>query len=181
MRQSALPLPSRYQHHINLLRTFDKLARGCGSVAARWGALPPRYLPAPAVDGRGKMPASKRVLNLNFWAWKPEPIIEAETVITLLYHVKAVAPEVWFDTHHADEVGDYPGGFGKSSRGMGNGMATLRANGTHGMGFSGWHCKCKVNTLRHHGGLAQWQVPSPSFAGSPNLPAFDVCCSAGSC
>ena len=33
--QSALPLPSRYQHHINLLKTFDKLAKGCVSVAAR--------------------------------------------------------------------------------------------------------------------------------------------------
>src|ERR1035441_1503625 len=43
-RQSALPLPSRYQHSINLLKTHDKLARGRDLMAARLGRLPHRYL-----------------------------------------------------------------------------------------------------------------------------------------
>ena len=34
-RHNALALPSRYQHHINLLKTFDKLAMRCVSMAAR--------------------------------------------------------------------------------------------------------------------------------------------------
>src|ERR1035437_568227 len=42
-RQKALPLPSRYQAHINLLKTLDELARHRGLMAVRLGRLPHRY------------------------------------------------------------------------------------------------------------------------------------------
>src|ERR1039458_9204244 len=58
-RQSALPLPSRYQANINLLKTHDKLAKGRGLVGARLGSLPLRYLPAPAGDGSSTMRTRK--------------------------------------------------------------------------------------------------------------------------
>jgi hypothetical protein len=34
-RHNALALPNRYQHNINRLKTFDKLAMRCVSMAAR--------------------------------------------------------------------------------------------------------------------------------------------------
>ena len=44
-----------------------------------------------------KMSTSKRILNWDLSAWKLEPLIEAETVITLFYHMQRVAPQVWSD------------------------------------------------------------------------------------
>src|ERR1035441_10550121 len=38
-RQNALPLPSRYQAHINLLKTLDELARHRGLMGVRLGRL----------------------------------------------------------------------------------------------------------------------------------------------
>jgi hypothetical protein len=49
------------------------------------------------VDGRGKMPASKRILDWDLSDWKPEPLIQAEAVITLFYYMQRVAPQVWRD------------------------------------------------------------------------------------
>src|ERR1035437_8195718 len=92
-----LALPSRYQATINLLKTHDKLARGRDLVAARLGGLQHRYLPALAVDRRGNMPASKRILDWDLSAWKPEPLIQAEAVVTLFYYMQRVAPQVWSD------------------------------------------------------------------------------------
>jgi hypothetical protein len=43
------------------------------------------------------MPAGKRILNWDVSAGKPEPLIEAEAVITLFYHMQRVAPQVWSD------------------------------------------------------------------------------------
>ena len=43
------------------------------------------------------MPASKRILNWDLSTGKPEPLIEAEAVITLFYHLQRVAPQVWSD------------------------------------------------------------------------------------
>src|ERR1035441_5389253 len=43
------------------------------------------------------MPASKRILNWDLSAGKPEPLIEAEAVITLFYYMRTVAPQVWPD------------------------------------------------------------------------------------
>ena len=43
-RHKALALPSRYQAHINLLKTLDELARHRGLMAVRLGPLPHRYL-----------------------------------------------------------------------------------------------------------------------------------------
>jgi hypothetical protein len=43
------------------------------------------------------MPASKRILNWDLSAGKPEPLIEAEAVITLFYYMRTVAPQVWSD------------------------------------------------------------------------------------
>ena len=43
------------------------------------------------------MPADKRILNWDLSAWKLDPLIEAETVITLLYHMQTAAPQVWSD------------------------------------------------------------------------------------
>ena len=93
----AHPLPSRYQAHINLLKTFDKLARTRGLVGTRLGSLPSRYPPAPLGLGGREVPTSKRILSWDLSAWKLEPLIEAETVITLLYHIQAVAPQVLSD------------------------------------------------------------------------------------
>ena len=44
-----------------------------------------------------KMSTSKRILNWDLSAGKPEPLIEAEAVITLFYHMQRVAPQVWSD------------------------------------------------------------------------------------
>jgi hypothetical protein len=41
------------------------------------------------------MPADKRILNWDVSAGKPEPLIEAEAVITLFYYMQRVAPQVW--------------------------------------------------------------------------------------
>jgi hypothetical protein len=43
------------------------------------------------------MRTSKRILNWDLSAGKPEPLIEAEAVITLFYHMQRVAPQVWSD------------------------------------------------------------------------------------
>jgi hypothetical protein len=43
------------------------------------------------------MSTSKRILNWDLSAGKPEPLIEAEAVITLFYHMQRVAPQVWSD------------------------------------------------------------------------------------
>src|ERR1035437_8334108 len=44
-----------------------------------------------------KMSTRKRILNWDLSAGKPEPLIEAEAVITLFYHMQRVAPQVWSD------------------------------------------------------------------------------------
>lgn len=44
-----------------------------------------------------KMSTSKRILNWDLSAGKPEPLIEAEAVIALFYHMQRVAPQVWSD------------------------------------------------------------------------------------
>ena len=93
----ALALPRRYHATINLLKTHDKLARTRGLVGARLGSLPSRYPPAPLGLGGREVPTSKRILSWDLSAWKLEPLIEAETVITLLYHIQAVAPQVLSD------------------------------------------------------------------------------------
>src|ERR1039457_891927 len=93
----ALPLPSRYQANINLLKTHDKLAKGRGLVGARLGSLPLRYLPAPAGDGSITMRTSKRILNWELSAAKAEPLVEAEAVIILFYYMQRVVPQVWSD------------------------------------------------------------------------------------
>lgn len=41
-----------------------------------------------------KMPADKLILDWDLSAWKPEPLIQAEAVITLFYQVQRVAPQV---------------------------------------------------------------------------------------
>ena len=43
------------------------------------------------------MPASKRILDWDLSDWKPEPLIQAEAVITLFYYMQRVAPQVWRD------------------------------------------------------------------------------------
>src|ERR1035441_166876 len=43
------------------------------------------------------MLADKRILNWDLSAWKLEPLVQAETVITLFYHMQTVAPQVWSD------------------------------------------------------------------------------------
>ena len=44
-----------------------------------------------------KVPANKRILDWDLSAWKPEPLIQAEAVVTLFYYMQRVAPQVWSD------------------------------------------------------------------------------------
>ena len=43
------------------------------------------------------MPADKRIPAWDLSAAKVEPLVEAEAVITLFYHMQSVAPQVWSD------------------------------------------------------------------------------------
>src|ERR1035437_9418841 len=43
------------------------------------------------------MSADKRILNWDVSAGKPEPLIQAEAVVTLFYYMQRIAPLVWSD------------------------------------------------------------------------------------
>ena len=70
-RHNALALPSRYQAHINLLKTFDKLARDRSLVGVRLAWLPPRYLPTLLVLGGREVPSYLNIRHRKVAGQKP--------------------------------------------------------------------------------------------------------------